>query len=259
MPSVYARYITERERLKMELDIARRPQLRMLPREVPHPAGLDIAAFSEPALEVGGDCYDFFLIDDRRLGVAIGDVSGKGMPAALYMTLLKGFLQSQATAQPSPRDLLSHVNRTFFKAAEPNVFVTLLYLVIDLERRQIHYARAGHNPFLVYRPATQATYVLQPPGIEIGLEGGDIFDRVMQEASISVQAGDAIALYTDGLTEACNGSAEQFGQARLAALLAQHADASAETALHAIRQADAAFVGRREAHDDLTCLVFKVT
>ncbi len=254
----YAHYITERVRLKMELDIARRAQLRMLPREIPRLKGLDIAAFSEPAREVGGDYFDFFPLGENRLGIAIGDVSGKGMPAALYMTLLKGFLQSRAEADVSPREILSHVNRKFYQAAEPNVFVTLFYCVVDLESRKMTFARAGHLPLLLYRPTDRTCRMLRPPGIGIGLEAGPVFDRIIREERVTLQPGDTIVLYTDGLVEARNADHEELGEDRILQWIQQVPKGSSEELLQHIRADYHAFLGREDAHDDLTCLVMQV-
>jgi serine phosphatase RsbU (regulator of sigma subunit) len=254
----YVRYISERERLKLELDIARRAQLQMLPRSLPNVNGLDVAAFSEPATQVGGDYFDFFELDDRHLGFAVGDVSGKGMPAALYMTMLKGSLQAQANRETGPAAILSRVNRMFRQSAEANTFVTLTYGMIDIANGLMTFARAGHNPMVVYRPSAQIAFVLQPPGIGIGLEKGEIFDRVLVEERFRLESGDIIVLYTDGLTEGRNVRSEAFGNERLMALIKSDAHGSAEALLDTIRAGYHDFVGRAEPHDDLTCLVILV-
>ncbi|GAB5519842.1 MAG: hypothetical protein RhofKO_20930 [Rhodothermales bacterium] len=255
----YAKYITERERLKMELDIARRSQLQMLPRHVPEARGLDIAAFSEPAREVGGDYYDFMELGPKTLGIAVGDVSGKGMPAALYMTMLKGFLQSKADLYSSPVDVLTHVNRKFYKSAERSMYVTLIYAVIDLTNAELRFARAGHLPLIVFRTVDQTSYVLQPPGLGIGLESGTNFQRLMREETFALRSGDLVAFFTDGLTEARDRSGEEFGQERLLHLLKQHHKLSAEDLLQQIRIAVRRFEGTADPHDDLTGLIVKVT
>ena len=255
----YVQFISERERLKLELDIARRAQLRMLPRTIPDTSGLDIAAYSEPAREVGGDYFDFFRLDSSRLGVAIGDVSGKGMPAALYMTMLKGFLQSQANSGASPRDILSSTNRYFHASAESSTFITLLYCVFDLSSSNLTFARAGHYPLFVHRPGENATTILQPPGIGIGLEEGDVFDRVIREESVRLQQDDVIVMFTDGLTEARNLTFEEFGQDRIRTVLQQVDGQSAERILTAIRNTYDVFRGGQDAHDDFSCVVVRIT
>ena len=254
----YARNITERQRMKLELDFARRAQLKMLPQSLPDKKGLDIAAFSEPAREVGGDYFDFFHLSNDTLGFAVGDVSGKGISAALYMTMLKGSLQSQAHLNTSPKDLLSHTNRTFFKSAERTTFVTLLYGVIDLKENQLTFARAGHNPVVIYRPQTEVLFFLKPPGMGIGLEQGVIFDRVLEQETFSLQRGDTIIVYTDGLTEARNIRNEEFGEDRLTKIIKSRPVSTAEELITRIKNGYFSFTGRADAHDDLTCMVIRM-
>ena len=254
----YVRNISERQRMKLELDVARQAQLQMLPQSIPSRHGLDIAAFSEPAKEVGGDYFDFFEVNDRNLGFAVGDVSGKGISAALYMTMLKGSLQSMAIHQTSPKSLLSHINRTFFRSADKTTYVTLLYGVIDLDNQTLTFARAGHNPILIYRPHEQVLFFLKPAGLGIGLEKGDIFERVLAEETFSLQQDDTIIIYTDGLTEARNMKDEEFGEDRLTELIKARPIHSAEDLLQRIKNGYYDFTGRAEPHDDLTCMVIKI-
>ncbi|MGH7496137.1 MAG: PP2C family protein-serine/threonine phosphatase [bacterium] len=254
----YVRNITERERMKMELDIARKAQLRMLPQEIPRFSGLDIAALCEPAKEVGGDYYDFVFFDNQRLGIVIGDVSGKGMPAALYMTLTKGFLQAQAHPAATPHEILSRMNRNFFRAAERSIFVSLFYAVIDPAGRTMTYARAGHNPTIVRRTRQQRTQKLQPTGLALGLESGEIFERILQQESATLESGDALIFYTDGLTEGMNHGKEEFGEQRLLEIISQSEERFAQELLDRIHTEYRAFIGREDQHDDLTCVVVKM-
>ena len=256
---VYARFISERQRLKLELDVARRAHLQMLPRSVPVAQGLDIAAFCEPAREVGGDYYDFFQLDDHKLGFAIGDVSGKGISAALYMTMLKGSLKSQAGETLSPASLLTKVNETFYETADRTTFVTLLYGIIDLSASTLTFARAGHNPVLIYRPSTRFIYSLQPPGLGIGLEAGAIFSRVTKEESFVLEANDTIIVYTDGLTEGRNNKDEELGPERLSDIIREFNQGSAEDMMNLIRSRYNTFTGNTDPLDDLTCMVIRVT
>lgn len=254
----YVRHISERERLKLELDIARRAQLRMLPARVPDPAGLEVAAFSEPAREVGGDYYDFLQLPGDRLGVVVGDVSGKGMSAALYMTMLKGYLQSRSESDPSPISVLAHVNRMFGLSSDRSMFATMVFCVFDLGNRRMTFARAGHCPVLVYRAADSLVYVLQPQGIGIGLERSDLFERLTKEESLDLQAGDVVLLYSDGIPEARDAQDNEFGRQRLIDIM-KEPSSSAEDILTRIRAAHRSFVGGQEPHDDLTCVVVRVT
>jgi sigma-B regulation protein RsbU (phosphoserine phosphatase) len=133
----------------MELEIAKSAQLRMLPQEPPQISNLDIAVFMAPAKEVGADYYDFIPISNNRLGIVIGDVSGKGMPAALYMTLMKGFIQFHAGRMQSPRDILCSINRNFYLISEKNVFRSIFYCFIDTNKKKMVYSRAGYNPISI--------------------------------------------------------------------------------------------------------------
>jgi serine phosphatase RsbU (regulator of sigma subunit) len=252
------RNITERERMKMELDIARKAQLRMLPQDIPRFSGLDIAALCEPAKEVGGDYFDFVFFGNQRLGIVIGDVSGKGMPAALYMTLTKGFLQAQALSGATPHEILCRMNRNFFQTAERNIFVSLFFAVIDPAGRTMTYARAGHNPTIVRRTRQRRTQWLQPTGIALGLEKGAVFERILQQESVTLESGDALIFYTDGLTEGMNRSREEFGERRLLEVISPGEEKTAQELLDRIHAEYRTFVGREEQHDDLTCVVVKV-
>jgi sigma-B regulation protein RsbU (phosphoserine phosphatase) len=255
----YVRFISERERLKLELDIARKAQLKMLPQTIPNNPSLDIAACSEPAREVGGDYYDFIKLDSNRLGIVIGDVSGKGMPAALYMTLTKGFfLQAVSEFHESPKEIMTKINRNFYNTAESRIFITLFYGIIDLTERKMTYLRAGHTPILFRSSVHEPVRLLQPAGIAIGLEQGPLFDKILQVETIPIESGNFFVFYTDGLTEGMNPAKEEFGEERLLSIV-QHAPARlAQELLEYIRKEHKKFIGRQEALDDFTCVVVKI-
>ncbi|MDZ7317646.1 MAG: SpoIIE family protein phosphatase, partial [candidate division KSB1 bacterium] len=141
----------ERERIQRELEIARRVQLSFLPRTKPRLAGIDVASVCIPAMEVGGDYYDFVELDDHRLGIVIGDVSNKGISAAFHMTLTKGFLKSQAKTGLAPREIMIHLNELFYENVERGTFISMIYGVFDLHRRTFTFARAGHNPIILQK------------------------------------------------------------------------------------------------------------
>jgi sigma-B regulation protein RsbU (phosphoserine phosphatase) len=180
------------------------------------------------------------------------------MPAALYMTLTKGFLQAQAEAHAAPKEILCHMNRKFYQAAERSIFVSLFYCVIDPLRRTMVYARAGHNPIIVHRNASHTIELLQPPGLAIGLEKGEVFERIMQQERVTIDSGDTLVFYTDGLTEGMNHGQEEFGETRLIEAIARAENGTALELLDRIRKAHKAFVGREDQHDDLTCVVIKI-
>jgi sigma-B regulation protein RsbU (phosphoserine phosphatase) len=250
----------EKQRLDDELRIAREIQKSLLPTGPPIMAGLDVADLCEPAREVGGDYYDFFTVGPGQLGVLIADVSGKGTSAALYMAELKGIMLALSHAEPSPRRLLIDVNRRLAGQLDTRSFITMTYLVIDLPRRTLTVARAGHTPLLVVSGGRSE--VVTPDGMVLGLRipGAEArFEALLEERTRELAPGDTIVLYTDGITEAMDAGGELFGEAALARVLAsQHGLDAAGIRERVLREVKA-FVGDAEPHDDMTMVVLKVT
>ncbi|MBC7187440.1 MAG: PP2C family protein-serine/threonine phosphatase [Calditrichaeota bacterium] len=254
----YVRRMNERLRLQRELEVARRVQLSFLPRVVPEVPGLEIATTCIPATEVGGDYYDFVALGPQQLGVAIGDVSGKGISAAFYMTLTKGFFRSQARALQSPREVLIRVNELFCENAERGHFVSMVYGIFDMKRRVFRFARAGHNPIVLGRAQGGRYQALCPKGIALGLTDGPLFAQVIEEDETSLRPGDCFVFYTDGFTEAMDRRNEEFGEDRLYALVAELAGGPPRQLVHIIERRVRAFVGGMPQHDDMTMVVVRV-
>jgi len=253
----HIRRIKERVRLQKELEIARRVQLGLLPKIQPKVNGFDIAGSCIPALEVGGDYFDFVHLKGDNLGIAIGDVSGKGVPAAIYMTLTKGILQSYAEEELSPKQVLTKVNHLMYRTIERSWYVSMFYAVLDPRRRLLRFARAGHNPAIVFRSGESGSRFLQTAGIGLGLEVGEIFTKTLVEGELQLSPGDTLILYTDGFTEAMNSQLEEFGDRRFLDLLHRHNDGSAEQLVqHAFAEARD-FAGEHPQHDDMTIVVLK--
>jgi sigma-B regulation protein RsbU (phosphoserine phosphatase) len=250
--------ISERVRMAKELEIARSVQMSLLPRMDPRVEGFDIAGVCVPAQEVGGDYFDFISLGGKRLGIAIGDVSGKGVPAAIYMTLTKGILQSHAEETISPKTVLSKVNSLMYRTIERNSFVSMFYAILDVANRTITFARAGQCPLILTQEPGQPGSFLSPPGMALGLEMGKVFDSVLEEQSITLSAGEVLVFYTDGFTEAMNEEEEEFGEERLVASVARHRDEPAATVIRAICDEVSTFAGSRAQHDDMTMVVIKV-
>jgi serine phosphatase RsbU (regulator of sigma subunit) len=250
----------EKQRLDDELRIAREIQKSLLPTGPPDVAGLDVADLCEPAREVGGDYYDFFTVGPGQLGVLIADVSGKGTSAALYMAELKGIMLALSHAEPSPRRLLIDVNRRLAGQLDTRSFITMTYLVIDVPRRTLTVARAGHTPLIVVSGGRSE--VITPDGMVLGLRipGAQArFEGLLEERTRELAPGDTIVLYTDGITEAMDADGELFGDAALARVLAsQHGLDAAGIRERVLREVKA-FVGDAEPHDDMTMVVLKVT
>jgi len=253
----------QKERLEQELRIARGIQMSLLPQEPLLAGGLHFAGHCEPAREVGGDYYDFWPIDDHRYGMLIADVAGKGTSAALYMAELKGIVLSFSQSHASPRQLLIDANRIISNHLDTRRFITMTYGVVDVRARTLTYARAGHCP-LIRLPGpnapSQAAEVLAPDGLVLGLklDDGQTFERLLEEATLPIAAGDLFLLYTDGLTEAMNPAGDFFGEDRLSALVQSNGTAPFPQLRDEILTAITTFVGSAEQQDDMTMLLLRV-
>jgi sigma-B regulation protein RsbU (phosphoserine phosphatase) len=258
------RQSAEKKRLEEELRIAREIQMSLLPQGPLVMAGLSLTALCVPAREVGGDYYDFFPIGDHRVGILIADVSGKGTSAALYMAELKGLMLSLTQIHTSPRQLMITANGIIADNLDARSFITMTYAVIDLHERTMTYARAGHTP-LMYLPgpgcsSAPGIQVLAPDGLVLGLklDSGEMFERLLEESTIRLNAGDLFVFYTDGISEAMNEGDDCFGEGRLGQLVEEHAHlASAELRERILREIET-FVGTAPQHDDMTMILLKI-
>lgn len=249
----------EKQRLDDELRIAREIQKSLLPVRPPVVAGLDIADYCEPAREVGGDYYDFFPIGARQVGVLVADVSGKGTSAALYMAELKGIMLALSRAGRSPRGVLLEVNRLLADHLDNRSFITMTYAVIDLERRDLTLARAGHTPLIHVSGTT--TDVVLPEGIVLGLRvpgAAEKFEAVLEEQRRPLVAGDVLVLYTDGVSDATSPDGRLFGDEALADVVAANRELSAAGIRERVVRDVTAFVDGADAHDDMTMVVMRV-
>ncbi|HEY8534851.1 MAG TPA: SpoIIE family protein phosphatase, partial [Vicinamibacterales bacterium] len=251
--------MAEKKRLEEELRIARDIQMSLLPQGEVRMPGLQLTAHCSPAREVGGDYYDFLPIDEHRIGLLIADVSGKGTSAALYMAELKGLMLSLSQIHRSPRDLLIAANRIIAGNLDPRSFITMTYAVIDLERRVITYARAGHTP-LIHLPARapeRRACLLAPDGMVLGLgfDRGERFAAVLEEATLPLEPGDLLVLFTDGISEAMNRDDELFGEARLRAIIEEHGHRPFDQLRDRILREVRAFAGEPGPHDDMTLIL----
>lgn len=254
----HIRRIKEQTRIQKELEIARRVQLGLLPKEQPTLTGFDIAGICLPAQEVGGDYFDFIKLSTGNLGIAVGDVSGKGVPAAIYMTLTKGILQSHAEADLSPKQVLSKVNNLMYRTIERSWYVSMFYAVLNARKRLLRFARAGHNPAIVLNKGQSAPKLLQTAGIGLGLDVGEIFAKTLVEGELELASGDTLVFYTDGFTEAMNEEMEEFGEERFLQLLAGEDNGSAQGLVQKTVAEIRAFAGSAPQHDDMTMVVLKV-
>jgi sigma-B regulation protein RsbU (phosphoserine phosphatase) len=246
----------EKQRLLKELEVARLVQKRLLPRDLPRVAFADISVYFSPAYEVGGDYYDFFLLDDRRLGFVIADVSGKGLAAAFVMAELKGIFESLAGVVTAPGQLLAKANDVLRKSLEKNRFVSASYGLIDPRSMVLRVARAGHMPFFLNSGGRIETLV--PPGLVLGAADEPLFSEKLKETAVPLHAGDAIVFITDGISEAKNLFGSEFGYERLKSVIQSVGDASAEGLAKFIMAEVKAFVNQPVQYDDITLLVVKI-
>ena len=254
----YLKEIAQQERLKSELDIATQVQASLLPHRMPEMAKLDIAAMCLPAQEVGGDYFDFIQLDDYRLALVVGDVSGKGIQAAFYMTLTKGFIHAICRDEHSPARLLTRVNHLFCENAPRGTFISLIYGIFDTRADTFTFARAGHDPVII-RHSGAAPEFVKPSGIAIGLTASKTFETNIDDQVIDFSSGDLIVLYTDGVTEAVNPYREQFGANRLFNLVKEMAAARSSMILQNLSQRLQVFVQSAGRHDDMTLIVVRGT
>jgi serine phosphatase RsbU (regulator of sigma subunit) len=254
----FARHITERQRLQQELEIARSVQMSFLPKANPVTSKFDIASRCAPALEVGGDYYDFINLNDQRLGVAVGDVSGKGTQAAFFMTLTKGFLNALAHVSNSPSKILTQVNKLFYDSVERGMFISMVYGIFDTRANSLTLARAGHNPVIMRKSLATDVQVVNPMGLALGLDEGDTFSKSIQEVTIDFQPGDLFVFYTDGFPEAMNKTMEEFGEERLCKTVEKYSSGSAAEIMEGVFRDMKEFTGKAKQHDDMTIVVVKV-
>jgi serine phosphatase RsbU (regulator of sigma subunit)/predicted ester cyclase len=243
----------ERERIEQELRVARSIQQASLPREVPELEGWRISPFYQPAREVGGDFYDLFALDGGRLGLVVGDATGKGTPAALVAAATSNMLRAVAQAKSfsSPGEVLSRVNETLLTRMPANMFVTCFYAILDPESGYLRYANAGHDlPYL--RRGVDGPEELRARGMPLGLMPGMSYE----EKETTLRAGDAALFYSDGLVEAHSPGGEMFGFPRLHATIAEHGE---EGSLEAFVLGELnSFTGEGwEQEDDITLLTLQ--
>lgn len=247
----------QRERLRAEFEVARRAQKDLLPSSAPDIAGFEVAAICQPALEVGGDLYDYLPCPHKCWMLCVADVSGKGLGAALYMTLLKGMLASAAHHAPPLALLGARLNQAVAGAGRGRMFITLSLIALDPATRQVQHLRAGHNPPLLWRAASGECVFLRPRGIGLGLTTGPAFEANLEVESFTLEPGDVLVMYSDGVTEDMDAEGRLFGEQRLAETVRRYAASGAARLADAIMEEARAFRNGAELHDDWTLLILR--
>jgi predicted ester cyclase len=241
----------ERERIEQELQVARQIQQALLPEATPELDGWEVTTYYEPAREVGGDFYDFLEFDDGRLGLVVGDATGKGMPAALVMATTRGMLRAVVQSLESPGEVLARVNEALVSEIPPNMFVTCLYAILDLDKGRLRYANAGHDlPYL--RRCSGDSEELRARGMPLGL----MPSMPYEEKEVILEAGYGVLFYSDGLVEAHDPEGEMFGFPRLQEIVARHSEEQSLADL--LLEELYSFVGEDwEQEDDITLLTLE--
>lgn len=245
-----------RERMDSELRIARDIQMAILPKSLPpspDTKAFDFFALIEPAREVGGDFYDFFLIDDTHLCLVMADVSGKGIPASLFMAVTKTLIKATAGTGHAPADILTRVNSEIARDNDQSMFVTVFFAVLDLQTGGMVFTNAGHNPPLLIR----SNGTIAPIGGSGQLVLGAMEDTVYRDDSSALAPGDRLFLYTDGVTEAMSPGDEMYGNERLERALAQLRDGTLREMAHGVVDGIRAFAGTTPQSDDITIMAFE--
>lgn len=250
--------LREQERLKRELEIAREMQRNLLPEKMPQLANFQFDAICQPAQEVGGDYYDFFQLDEHRLGVVIADVSGHGTSASFYMAEIKGMMLQLTSSYLSPKNLLRELNDKLYHHIHRNMFITMIYGVLDTRKNDFHFVRAGHNALLKIDASCEHHFMI-PPGIALGLDAGTVFDSLLEEVTVKLDRGETLVFYTDGLTEAMNQQKDCFGEERLLKCLTNHQLQDALQMRISIIESLGDFMAGSQPHDDITMVLLRRT
>ncbi|HEX4823021.1 MAG TPA: SpoIIE family protein phosphatase [Candidatus Polarisedimenticolaceae bacterium] len=255
LTATIAREIASRERMSREIEIARDVQQKLFPQRVPAVDGIDCAGFCRPAQGVGGDYYDFLALPGGRLGIALGDVAGKGIPAALLMASLQASLRGQRLSGPTDlAQLITNLNYLIYEASPDNRYATFFYGELDPGSRRLDFVNAGHNAPMLFRGNGGTLERLSASGPVVGLVDGGKFEQ----RSVELARGDLLVVYSDGISEAMNPDEQEWGETRLAAAIRDARDVPASGLIERLFTAADAFAAGAMQHDDMTVVVVRV-
>jgi sigma-B regulation protein RsbU (phosphoserine phosphatase) len=249
----------EKKRLDHDLEIARDIQRILLPSEAPIIDGFELSGINIPARHVSGDYFDYLKVDERRLGVAIADVSGKGVPASIIMAICRSVLRSQAAGNPSPSDVLKKVNRQLYPDIKEDMFISMAYVILDHAHSTVTLSRAGHDAPILYEHASKSVTPVKPPGMVLGIDSGSVFDRITCDFALSLKRDDCLLLYTDGVTEALDANGDEFGPERMMECVRVSAPEGAPAIITRLIDELRSFVGAQPQNDDITLIAIRKT
>ncbi len=250
---IYSELIVK-ERISNELDVASRIQKKILPADVDEIFGLEIAQYFEPAKEIGGDYYDYTILDDNVFSITIADVSGKGVPAAFLMALGRSVLKTLTlTGDFAPNENLNELNKIIYSDITEDMFITMMHSKYNKENKTLYYSNAGHNPLVVYRASTDSIELHTVKGVAIGF----LEEYKYRQGEIQLNKGDIVIFYTDGITEAENSNKEMFGLERLKEVIYNNKNKSPKELRKVILESINRFRKDYEQTDDLTFVILK--
>lgn len=252
--AMYHQEVLQKQKMERDLQIAKSVQESFLPQELPEKKGFQFAAHYDPAQDVGGDVYDFIPLSEDQMGILLGDVSGKGVPAALFMARLMSDFRFISLTEDDPKDILAKVNNILVKRSRRGMFVTLAFLILDSLRGRITYSSAGHLPPILVKANGKVHRLESEGGVPLGIAEEQVFGQ----DSVPLDAGDVILLYTDGVVEARNSRKQEFGFSRIEKALKESRGLSAKEIEQHLSARVAEFVEDTPQHDDLTYLLMKV-
>ena len=243
------------------MGIASEIQSKLVPKEMPQIPGYDVGAYYRPSKEVGGDYYDFMQIDDEHLGIVVADVSGKGVPGSLVMSMARAFIRMEASRgrNLSASDTMIRVNRMLAQDMKKGMFVTALYCILNVQTRELSVSSSGHNPMILWRAAEKKIQLVNPSGIALGFDKGPVFDRSIKEVKTTLGPGDRIVLYTDGTVESMSPENEEYGDERFYRLCGGLAGRPADEFIKIVVRDLDRHQGSGPQHDDITIVTLRVT
>ena len=244
----------DKKRMEHELAMARRIQRNLIPEATPNTKGLDISSYFNPADEVGGDYYDYFPLGEGKLGIVLADVSGHGASSALIMTMAKGILHSIAHQFESTDQIITEMNKILNPIIPREMFVTIIFLVFDLNKKILRYSNGGHNPLLYYESKAGKCEMLELPGPALGLTELSVY----KEREIPLLSGDLVLIYTDGVTEAFDSNGQMFEESRLVQSVQAVASNNADSIIEHVRNDLEEFTGAAAQSDDVAMIAMKL-
>jgi sigma-B regulation protein RsbU (phosphoserine phosphatase) len=248
---------SEKKRIDLDLQVAQEIQRILLPAAAPEMQSFDISGINIPARQVSGDYYGYIPVAPDKWGVVVADVSGKGIPASLIMAMCRSVLRSRAAENSSPADVLRKVNRELYPDIKEDMFISMAYMLLDDKSPAVTLCRAGHDAPLLYSAKEQTVTQLNPPGMALGIDSGDVFDRITGDFSVTLEPDDCLILYTDGVTEALDAKGMEFGLKKMIQSIQFSAGDGAAGIIKRITDDIQNFIGTYPQYDDITLIAIR--